>query len=238
MLDDDILEFINTEKKLLYVAMSRAKEELYLIANGCASEKQISEFIFDFNSKDYVASGFTKSNIELAKVHYNNLGNGKLFVMKEKEIQEIIKDEFTKKMEALRENEKEEKETIIKVNDLLDVNYYSSTGLMNNVTIFESDDNNSVLKQMSLNINDKMDESFEVKEEKIEIDIIDSIVKPLLSKHKIKFVDKRSMGGAFWIIAGMEISNLVESFNSYGLKLLFVKNGRASTGNKPAWYTK
>lgn len=238
LLDDDILEFINTEKKLLYVAMSRAKEELYLIANCCASEKQISEFIFDFNSKDYVASGFTKSNIELAKVHYNNLGNGKLFVMKEKEIQEKIKDEFTKKMEALRENEKEEKETIIKVNDLLDVNYYSSTGLMNNVTIFESDDNNSVLKQMSLNINDKMDESFEVKEEKIEIDIIDSIVKPLLSKHKIKFVDKRSRGGAFWIIAGMEISNLVESFNSYGLKLLFVKNGRASTGNKPAWYTK
>lgn len=238
LLDDDILEFINTEKKLLYVAMSRAKEELYLIANGCASEKQISEFIFDFNSKDYVASRFTKSNIELAKVHYNNLGNGKLFVMKEKEIQEKIKDEFTKKMEALRENEKEEKETIIKVNDLLDVNYYSSTGLMNNVTIFESDDNNSVLKQMSLNINDKMDESFEVKEEKIEIDIIDSIVKPLLSKHKIKFVDKRSRGGAFWIIAGMEISNLVESFNSYGLKLLFVKNGRASTGNKPAWYTK
>ena len=99
-------------------------------------------------------------------------------------------------MEVLRENEKEEKETIIKVNDLLDVNYYSSTGLMNNVTIFESDDNNSVLKQMSLNINDKMDESFEVKEEKIEIDIIDSIVKMLLTKHKINFVDKRSWGGA------------------------------------------
>ena len=232
LLDDDILEFINIEKKLLYVAMSRAKEELYLIANGCKSEKQISEFIFDFNSKDYVASGFTKSNIELAKVHYNNIGNGKLFVMKEKEIQEKIKDEFTKKMEALRESEKEENETIIKAND------YSSTGLMNNVTIFESDDNNTVLKQMSLNINDKVDESFEVKEEKIEIDIIDSSVKPLLTKHKIKFVDKRSRGGAFWIIASMEISNLVESFNSYGLKLSFVKNGGASTGNKPAWYTK
>ena len=48
LLDDDILEFINIEKKLLYVAMSRAREELYLIANGCATEKTISEFIFDF----------------------------------------------------------------------------------------------------------------------------------------------------------------------------------------------
>lgn len=62
-----------------------------------ASEKQISEFIFDFNSKDYVASRFTKSNIELAKVHYNNLGNGKLFVMKEKEIQEKLKMSLQRK---------------------------------------------------------------------------------------------------------------------------------------------
>ena len=235
LLDDDILEFINIEKKLLYVAMSRAKEELYLIANGCQTEKQISEFIFDFNSKDYVASGFTKSNIELAKVHYNNVGNGKLFVMKEKEIQEKIKDEFTKKMEALRENEKE---TLNKIKEIPDTNDYSSNILMSNVKIFESDNDNTILKQMSLNINDKLEESFEVKEEKVEIDIIDSTVKPLLSKHKIKFVDKRSKGGAFWIIAGMEISDLVETFNSYGLKLSFIKNGGRSTGHKPAWYTK
>ena len=238
LLDDDILEFINIEKKLLYVAMSRAKEELYLIANGCQTEKQISEFIFDFNSKDYVASGFTKSNIELAKVHYNNVGNGKLFVMKEKEIQEKIKDEFTKKMEALRENEKEEKETLNKIKEIPDTNDYSSNILMSNVKIFESDNDNTILKQMSLNINDKLEESFEVKEEKVKIDIIDSTVKPLLSKHKIRFVDKRSKGGAFWIIAGMEISDLVETFNSYGLKLSFIKNGGRSTGHKAAWYTK
>jgi len=36
----------------------------------------------------------------------------------------------------------------------------------------------------------------ENEKEKIEIDIIDSIVKMLLTKHKINFVDKRSWGGA------------------------------------------
>ena len=47
--------------------------------------------------------------------------------MKEKEIQEKIKDEFTKKMEALRENEKE---TLNKIKEIPDTNDYSSDILM------------------------------------------------------------------------------------------------------------
>lgn len=70
------------------------------------------------------------------------------------------------------------------------------------------------------------------------VDIIDKTVKPLLAKHKIKFVDKRSKGGAFWIIGGVEIKDLIITFNKYALKLVFAKNGGRSTGHKAAWYTK
>lgn len=91
LINDDVLDFVNTEKKLLYVAMTRAKEKLYLIANSCEEEKQISEFIFDFYSKDYIAKGFTKKEIEILKVHYKRIGNGKLFRLKEKVKNDIEK---------------------------------------------------------------------------------------------------------------------------------------------------
>lgn len=246
LLDDDILEFINIEKKLLYVAMSRAKEQLYLIANGCITEKAISEFIFDFNSKDYVASGFTKSNIEKARSYYDNFGNGKLFKIKEKEIQEKIQSEFTKRIEDTKEDEEQAKIISDDSKKVIDSNKFISNGLMENVKIFESDDNSSFTKQTTLNIDVSSDikekvnikEVVKDKEVNTTVDIIDKTVKPLLAKHKIKFVDKRSKGGAFWIIGDMEIKDLIVTFNKYGLKLVFAKNGGRSTGHKAAWYTK
>lgn len=71
LIKDDILEFINREKKLLYVAMTRAKDNLYLIANGCRNEHNISSFIYDFNKLDYINKNFTKKNVEKNFVTYN-----------------------------------------------------------------------------------------------------------------------------------------------------------------------
>lgn len=50
--------------------MTRAKEKLYIISNNCESERQISYFIHDFESKDYENSNFTKKEVERQKVHY------------------------------------------------------------------------------------------------------------------------------------------------------------------------
>ena len=72
LINTDIMEFKNREKKLLYVAMTRAKEKLYIISNGINNKKNISNFIYDFNSQDYIAKGFKKEDIEIKKRIYNN----------------------------------------------------------------------------------------------------------------------------------------------------------------------
>lgn len=246
LLDEDVLEFINTEKKLLYVAMSRAKEELYLIANGCESEKTISEFIFDFDSKDYVASGFTKSSIEVARIHYNRIDNGKLFIKKEKELQAKIQAEFIKKMEEEKELElknkelesiEAKKEAIEQKDNHLEeeankeqIKNEEVSPTINAVADIK-EDNTLTDKIKTKEIIDKLEE---VKSE----DIIQTKVKPLLAKHKIKFIDKRAKGGAFWIIGGNEIKGLIDTFNQYGLKFVFAQNGGRATGHKPSWYSK
>lgn len=72
LINKDIEEFIKREKRLFYVAMTRAKSQLYIIANGCKRESQISNFILDFDYEDYMNKGFTKKNIERIKVLYNS----------------------------------------------------------------------------------------------------------------------------------------------------------------------
>ena len=62
LIKDDVLEFINREKRLLYVAMTRAKEKLYLVAD--CKNSNISSFIYDFNTKYYEAQNFKKKEIE------------------------------------------------------------------------------------------------------------------------------------------------------------------------------
>ena len=231
LLYDDILEFINIEKKLLYVAMSRAKEELYLIANGCVTEKSISEFIFDFESKYYIASGFKKSDIENFRIYYEKFGNGKLFKAKEKELQEKIQDEFRKKIEKSKEKEEQVSQTSFNVS--------VSSDIKETVNIKELDKENTYynIRKESKVLEDDLIKIKNIEVNSIE-DIIDKTVKPLLTKHKINFIDKRSKGGAFWIIGGMEIKDIIITFNKYGLKLVFSKNGGRSTGYKSAWYTK
>ena len=48
MLEDDINEIKNIEKKLLYVAMTRAKQNLYMLYSG-----EISQFASDFDKDDF-----------------------------------------------------------------------------------------------------------------------------------------------------------------------------------------
>ena len=45
LINEDIADFMNREKKLLYVAMTRARDKMYLVANGCDKEEKISNFI-------------------------------------------------------------------------------------------------------------------------------------------------------------------------------------------------
>ncbi|MCX7571730.1 UvrD-helicase domain-containing protein [Tumebacillus sp. DT12] len=56
--DED--EIINDEKKVLYVALTRAKKQVWLLYAG-QSELSISQFVRDFDTRDYEASGFKKS---------------------------------------------------------------------------------------------------------------------------------------------------------------------------------
>ncbi|OFI07128.1 ATP-dependent DNA helicase PcrA [Clostridium acetireducens DSM 10703] len=67
LIDKDIEQVINMEKRLFYVAMTRAKSELYIIANGCKRIAQISKFILDFNSDNYINKNFLKKDIEKMK---------------------------------------------------------------------------------------------------------------------------------------------------------------------------
>ena len=56
--------------------MTRAREKMYIVANGCKSEKGVSDFIFDFNSQNYTASNFTKKSIEaMRNNHRYNMEN-------------------------------------------------------------------------------------------------------------------------------------------------------------------
>ncbi|MGL4739403.1 MAG: 3'-5' exonuclease, partial [Sarcina sp.] len=65
LVNEDIADFMNREKKLLYVAMTRAREKLYIIANKCEKEQKISNFIFDFEENKYSAANFTKKKIKM-----------------------------------------------------------------------------------------------------------------------------------------------------------------------------
>ncbi|NRY63820.1 UvrD-helicase domain-containing protein [Clostridium beijerinckii] len=226
LINEDVLEFINTDKKLLYVAMTRAKEKLFLVANNCKAESEISEFIYDFESKDYSASGFTKKEIEKARQHYKFIGNGKLFRQKEKEKEARIQEELEKGIEevieiksisdkAVNENDIKEKEIIQGSNDEQIKNLNGNN---------EDNINEKTIPEESRKIND--------------VDIVDTVVKPVLTKNKIKFVDNRAKKGAFWIIGGMELQNIIRIFNKHGLKFAFAKNGGKATGRKPSWYLK
>jgi len=68
-LEEDIQDIIEIEKKLLYVAMTRAKEQLYIIAQNCPREEQISDFIYDFEEEDFEAVNISKSRLRVLRAY-------------------------------------------------------------------------------------------------------------------------------------------------------------------------
>lgn len=69
-------------------------------------------------------------------------------------------------------------------------------------------------------------------------DVVDIVVKPVLTKNKIKFIDNRAKKGAFWIIGGMEHQNIIRIFSKHGLIFVYAKNGGKATERKPSWFLK
>lgn len=200
-LNDDLIEFYNTEKKLLYVAMTRAKERLYLIASGNFNNsildpsKKISEYIFDFETKDYISNGFKKTDIESGKSKYNNVGFGR--ILKDKQEYKIQMD-IDKSM--LKEGLKSQ--TKIEKNEIKDA---------------VTNEDYPIANQDNLTRDE----------------IIEKIIKPVLGKNKIRFIDNRSKKGAFWVIGGMEIADILKVFSKYKVSFIFKKDG-----GRAVWYTK
>lgn len=203
--------------------MTRAKEKLFLIANNCTSESKIFEFIYDFELKDYTASSFTKKEIEKAKQHYKFIGNGKLFRQKEKEKEAKIQEDIAKGIAEVKEiNSNPSDEFNINEKEII-VNMDEKN--LNSV----KDDREENVNKASLFENDSMT---------ISDDIVDKVVKPILNKNKIKFIDNRAKKGAFWIVGGLEHQNIIRIFSKHGLIFIYVKNGGRATERKPSWYLK
>ena len=60
----------------------------------------------------------------------------------------------------------------------------------------------------------------------------------ILKKENIKYIDKREFGGAFWIIGGSELGNIVDILSKKGIKFTYAPNGGKASNKMPAWWTK
>ena len=199
LINEDVLEFINNEKKLMYVAMTRAKEKLIIVANGCSNVRGISEFIYDFEFKHYKNIGFIEEDIKKEQVNYKFIGNGKLYIEKEKAKEDKI------------------------INDI-------NSSLQNDTSNLKINDDNNMKKQVADNYISIQHKQAQNK------DKVDTVIKPLLNKYKIEFIDNRSKQGVFWVIGGLEIQNIMKSLGRYGFRFVFKKEGGRASKNKPAWY--
>ena len=144
LINEDIADFMNREKKLLYVAMTRARDKMYIVANGCDKEEKISNFIFDFDDDKYIASNFTKKKMKILAAH----NNARLKVLLGEKYKKIYKrEEFEK--EKLKENIFEE----LKVNSLSEKKIISQfdNGIVNNsINIAKVEDIESLIKVLEL----------------------------------------------------------------------------------------
>ncbi|GGD99935.1 AAA domain-containing protein [Paenibacillus nasutitermitis] len=59
-----------------------------------------------------------------------------------------------------------------------------------------------------------------------------------LKQHNLQFIDKRSKGGALWVIGGQEIKSMLKPLISQGIKFSYLPKGSQSTNHKPGWFTK
>jgi superfamily I DNA/RNA helicase len=55
---------------------------------------------------------------------------------------------------------------------------------------------------------------------------------------RISVVDQRNVGGNLWVIAGAELTTVMNSINrEHGWRFSYAPGGSKCTGNRPAWYT-
>lgn len=60
----------------------------------------------------------------------------------------------------------------------------------------------------------------------------------LLELHEIPYVDKRSTGGALWMIGGKELHVVAQKAQTLGLTFRFRAGGGKVTKGKDAWWAK
>ncbi|MCM3170867.1 sigma factor-like helix-turn-helix DNA-binding protein [Paenibacillus sp. MER 99-2] len=58
----------------------------------------------------------------------------------------------------------------------------------------------------------------------------------VLGQESLDLVDKRSFGGALWVVGGWELKEILNRWNAEGIYFRFARNGSNSTRRKPAWF--
>ena len=211
LVNEDIADFINREKKLLYVAMTRARDKMYIIGNGCKSELAISNFIFDFKRENYIAANFTKKSIEAHRRAHN-------YNMKA-----LLQSKYIKIYEP-------EKYAEIK----------SKSIDVDNLNINKSEEEMD-LKIKDIKVNIIKDESeTNLSKETIEVGNlkdISEIINYLKSKG-VEVIDKREKGGVLWVVGGLELGNDMKILSMNNVTFKFLKKGGKSTKHKPANFEK
>ncbi|WML44346.1 AAA domain-containing protein [Neobacillus sp. PS3-40] len=62
-------------------------------------------------------------------------------------------------------------------------------------------------------------------------------LKPFLENKGFEVLDKRSKGGALWLIGGQELNSFITVLKKEQIHFTFAYNGSKSTSQRPAWYT-
>lgn len=227
LVQQDILEFTNGEKKLLYVAMTRAKEKLYLVANGCMEDKFISKFICDFDPSYYEAN-FTKSQFQS-----NTRSKAKSTVISKDEKLVSVKEEISA--------------GCINHNNVITSNEDNETLKANLISEFETID--QLAKDY---VNEKKPVLIENNEAKVDLykglvggekpksvikekEPIVDIIKVLIEKN-LEIMDKRSKGGVLWVLGGSELKDLMKQISSEKSFFKFAPNGGRASKHRPAWF--
>ena len=70
--------------------------------------------------------------------------------------------------------------------------------------------------------------------------LILNIIKSILMKSGLLFIEKRHKGGSLWIVDDERLTKELLDECSYeaNCRFIFCRNGSRSTGHCPAWYTK
>lgn len=59
-----------------------------------------------------------------------------------------------------------------------------------------------------------------------------------LRNRGLEVIDNRQLGGALWVIGGIELMTLLKQFSDYGVTFKFAYKGGQTTKDRPAWWTR